>query len=342
MSELLARTLARALPLFVQRAEEEEADRSPYPSGAAEPGEAWSLLVEAARSGEYRTASAAIRRLHARAEDPAEVAWSHLSLLAECVRTAYDGDPRDLPALLREMDGVRETVIAGVREGENMEPASAPPLPPIIAALDRAAGLVPFVTADYAPGQVICTREDRDPILYCLRSGHVRLTAPLPDDRRVTISILGAGAVFSAAGAPARQGIDAAAMTHSAVTLLHERAVPALVRVAPEAMHALLAALAAQLHDAHRLVTHALAHDTSVRLVTLLLVLADAFGEPASGGETLITYPTTHQDLAEMIGANRVTVTRKLTELQQQGLTLPERRNTLLVDVPGLAALMDG
>ena len=103
-----------------------------------------------------------------------------------------------------------------------------------------------------------------------------------------------------------------------------------------------MTSLGAQLRDARLLVAHALAHDTSVRLVTMLLTLADAFGEAASGGKTLITYPTTHQDLADMIGANRVTVTRKLIEFQKAGFVIPERRNMLLVDLPGLAALVSG
>ena len=73
----------------------------------------------------------------------------------------------------------------------------------------------------------------------------------------------------------------------------------------------------------------------------MLLTLADAFGEPASDGKTLITYPATHQDLADMIGANRVTVTRKLLELQKADLIAPERRNMMRVDLPGLAALLN-
>jgi len=110
---------------------------------------------------------------------------------------------------------------------------------------------------------------------------------------------------------------------------------------APEAANAIIASLAAQLATAHRMIAHALGHDTSIRLIALLLTLADAFGEPASEGKTLITYPATHQDLAAMIGANRVTVTRKLTELQKADLIVPERRNMMLVDIPGLMAFLN-
>jgi CRP/FNR family transcriptional regulator, cyclic AMP receptor protein len=340
MSELLARTLARALPLFARRWQDEAREREPPGHfDTPQPSAPWSLLVDAVRSGAYRPVIAAIRGGGAHDEERAHEAWSQLSLLAECVRTTYDGDPRDLPVLLREMESVREILTAAVQRGTETE-HDAPP-PPIIDAMHRSMGIVPSVTIGYEPGETICTREDRDPILYCVRSGHVRLTEPLPDGRMVTLSILGAGGVFGTVDVPPRHGISAEAMTHCDVTLLHASQLSALVRIAPEAVHAVIASLTAQLRDARALVAHALAHDTSVRLVTILLTLADAFGEAASGGKTLIAYPTTHQNLADMIGANRVTVTRKLIELQKADLIVPERRNMLLVDASGLAGLLN-
>jgi CRP/FNR family cyclic AMP-dependent transcriptional regulator len=340
MSELLARTVARALPLFASRWQSEAREHGLPELSAAHGRDApWPLLVDAVRSGEYRPVIAAIRDDGTEIDGRAREVWAQLSLLAECIRTAYDGDVRDLPPLLREFEGVRETLMAAVRGGT--EAGSDTLSPPIIAALDRAAGLVPFVTTGYAPGEMICARDDRAPILYCIRSGHVRLTEPLADGRMVTLSILRTGDLFGAMDAQMRHGIGAEAMTHSDVTLLHASQLPALVRIAPEAVHALAASFAAQLRDARSLVVHALAHDTGVRLVTMLLTLADAFGEAASGGKTLIAHPATHQSLADMIGANRVTVTRKLLELQKAGLIVPERRNMLLVDLPGLAALLE-
>jgi CRP/FNR family transcriptional regulator, cyclic AMP receptor protein len=340
MSELLARTLTRALPLFARRWQDEARERGlPEHSGAPQRGMPWSLLVDAVCSGEYHPVLAAIRGDGAYIDDRAQEIWGQLSLLAECVRTVYDGDLHDLPILLREMEGVRETVMAAVRGGTETERVVPPP--PIIDALSRAVGIVPSVTTGYEPGEIICTREDRDALLYCVRSGHVRLTEPLPDGRMVTLSILRAGDLFGAVDAPLCHGINAEAMTHCEVTLLHASQLPALVRIAPGAIHAVTASLTAQLRDARALVAHALAHDTSVRLVTMLLTLADTFGEAASGGKTLITHPTTHQNLADMIGANRVTVTRKLIELQKADLITPERRNMLLVDVPGLTALLN-
>lgn len=338
MSELLARTLTRALPLFARRGREEARGLGiPEPFGTTGQESPWSLLIDAVRSGEYRPVGAAIRRAHARVNDPAMALHAELSLLAECVRAVYDGDPRDFAALLREMEALREILTHAATDAAD----DAIPAPPLVDALDRAVGIVPFITTEYAPGQTIRTREERDPLLYVVRSGRVRLAEPLPDGRMVTLAILRAGDVFGTTDARAPQRASAEAMTRSGVTLLHARCVPALVRIAPNAANALVASLAAQLSTAHRMIAHALGHDTSIRLIALLLALADAFGEPTGTGMMLLTYPATHQDLAAMIGANRVTVSRKLAELQQAALVIPERRNMMRVDVAGLTALLD-
>ena len=337
MSELLTRTLARALPLFARRWQDAARDRGipeAFVTAGREPP--WSLLIDAVRSGKYRPAATAIRRAHARMDDPAAVVHEEFSLLAECVRTVYDGDPRDFPALLREMDAVGDIVMHMAAASDDAIPA-----PPLVDALDRAVGIVPFTTIEYVPGQTVRTREDRDPLLYVVRSGRVRLMEPLPDGRMVTLAILREGDVFGTTDARTPQRASAEAMTHSSVMLLHASGVPALIRIVPEATNALVASFCAQLSTAHRMIAHALGHDTSTRLIALLLALADAFGEPANDGTTLIAYPATHQDLAAMIGANRVTVTRKLIDLQKADLIIPERRNMMRVDVASLAALLD-
>ena len=117
----------------------------------------WALLVDAVRSGEYRPLLAAIQHEHRRTDDPAAVITAKLSLLDESVRTVYDGDPRDLPMLLRELDAVRDILLQAATEA----PDTALPAP-LVGALDRAAGIVPFITTEYAPGEIIRTDTNCD------------------------------------------------------------------------------------------------------------------------------------------------------------------------------------
>ena len=61
-------------------------------------------------------------------------------------------------------------------------------------------------------------------------------------------------------------------------------------------------------------------HQPSVRerLTQLLHWLADRFGRPVSQGQ-LLESMLTHQQIAEILGTSRVTVTRLLTQLEQEG-----------------------
>jgi CRP-like cAMP-binding protein len=59
----------------------------------------------------------------------------------------------------------------------------------------------------------------------------------------------------------------------------------------------------------------------NLRLYRTLLELAREFGRSPDGRKSVvIDMPLTHQRLADMIGSNRVTVTRKLLELQKRGV----------------------
>lgn len=54
-------------------------------------------------------------------------------------------------------------------------------------------------------------------------------------------------------------------------------------------------------------------------LVKLLTLLSQKFGREVEQG-LLIDLRLTHQDIAELLGSTRVTVTRILRQLEQQGL----------------------
>ncbi|NJN59200.1 MAG: Crp/Fnr family transcriptional regulator [Leptolyngbyaceae cyanobacterium SL_5_9] len=67
------------------------------------------------------------------------------------------------------------------------------------------------------------------------------------------------------------------------------------------------------------------------RLRHLLLLLKQEVGQPAAGG-TRLTVRLTHQQLANTIGTTRVTVTRLLSQLREEGwLTIDRHRHIILL-----------
>ena len=109
-------------------------------------------------------------------------------------------------------------------------------------------------------------------------------------------------------------------------------ALAGLIAESPELAAAVVAGMTRRLTELQTLVEHLLVRDTTVRLAATLLTLAKGFGRPTADGMTAITLPLTHQALANMIGSNRVTVTRKLLEMQEAGLVRSLGRNALAVD----------
>lgn len=175
--------------------------------------------------------------------------------------------------------------------------------------------------------------------IFLVRKGWVRLYRILQDDRTLVLGLLGPGEVFMQDGAidGAQPTTTADALTDCEVTEIpFERVGPVLAK-SPEYSRKLLGALARRQASAHDFIEQILTRDTSVRLATILLDLARAVGEPTEhAGVLRITRSATHQALANMIGSNRVTVTRKLLDMQSRNLVRSLGRNSLEVDVNAL------
>jgi CRP-like cAMP-binding protein len=175
--------------------------------------------------------------------------------------------------------------------------------------------------------------------IFLVRKGWVRLYRILQDDRTLVLGLLGPGEVFMQDGAVAgvQPTTTADALTDAEVTEIpFERLGPVLAK-SPEYSRKLLGAIARQQASAHDFIEQILTRDTSVRLATILLDLARAVGEPTEvEGVLRITRSATHQALANMIGSNRVTVTRKLLDMQSRDLVRSLGRNSLEVDVTAL------
>jgi CRP-like cAMP-binding protein len=72
------------------------------------------------------------------------------------------------------------------------------------------------------------------------------------------------------------------------------------------------------------------------RLTHLILELAEQYGEPDSEGIRL-RIQLSHQDLANVIGSTRETVTVALGEMQSEGLLKIGRRRMTIIDLDRLA-----
>ncbi len=199
-------------------------------------------------------------------------------------------------------------------------------------------------TATYRRGEQVFAPGTGEGLVYIIRSGCIRLYKTLADGRSINVGLLGPNTIFAQEDRSdgLATGATAEAIVASTLSIVAAGDLAKLISASPDLASAVVAGMTRRLTDLQTLVEHLLVRDTSVRLSVTLLNLASKFGRPAKDGLEEITLPLTHQGLANMIGSNRVTVTRKLLELQRDGAVKSLGRNILAVDVGRLQAYASG
>jgi CRP/FNR family cyclic AMP-dependent transcriptional regulator len=195
-------------------------------------------------------------------------------------------------------------------------------------------------TVTFNRGNLIFSPGNGEGLIYIVRGGCVRLYKTLPDGRTINVALLGPNTIFTQEDGSdgLASGATAEALVDSTLSIVEADDLAELIADSPDLASAVIAGMTRRLTELQTLVEHLLVRDTAVRLATTLMSLSARFGTPTSDGMTAIGLPLTHQSLANMIGSNRVTVTRKLLELQEKGLVRSLGRNALAVAPDDLRA----
>lgn len=143
--------------------------------------------------------------------------------------------------------------------------------------------------------------------LWAIQTGSVRVLTTLDEGCSLTLGIWGAGDVVGQA--------LSAIQPYRIECLTSVQAVPIILSNLPNPTEVVLK----HLHQAEELMLIRSCKRIDAMLLKLLSWLAKRFGQDANPGR-LIDLRLTHQDLAELLGTTRVTVTRTLIHLEQQGL----------------------
>ncbi len=177
--------------------------------------------------------------------------------------------------------------------------------------------------------------------VYLVRRGCVALFKTLPGQRSICVGLVGPDDVFvqeaGRDGAPV-SGITAEVLADATISVLDVTALPRLMAVSPELASVVVAGFTRRLTGVQGLIEQLLSRDITLRLASILLALADRFGDGNADGFTAIAIPMPHKLLARLIGANRVTVTRVISEFRAAGLAESRGRNQLSVDPAKLRA----
>jgi len=228
--------------------------------------------------------------------------------------------------IITEIADLRSMIVMQVVAGYNAALNVAPERPAtssdqLRATLMRSPAKYPPVT--FNTGDEIGPLYDQEMRFYAIETGKLRLYNLLPNGRTITLSILGEGDVFfqwrSESGS--LSCICAEAMQPSRVITVPEKDLVALLGDQPAAAVDIIGNFARRLTESQVIIEELMNNSINLRLYRTLVDLAREFGRPASSANAvIIDVPLTHQRLADMIGSNRVTITRKLIELQKRGV----------------------
>jgi CRP/FNR family nitrogen fixation transcriptional regulator len=172
--------------------------------------------------------------------------------------------------------------------------------------------------------------------VYQLVSGGARTCRILRDGRRQIEGFHFPGDVFGLESGPAYR-VGAQTLGPAIVRVMSRAALEALAAESGDVARRLLELTTDSLRRSHDHVRMLGRRAASERVAALLLDLAER-----TGAQALLDVPMTRQDMADYLGLTIETVSRTLTQFQQDGLiALPAARKVLLRDREALAEMAD-
>ena len=179
---------------------------------------------------------------------------------------------------------------------------------------------------------VIILAEEEGDTLFIIKDGQVKVSIVSEEGREVILSLLGGGAVFGELslldGKPRSANVVATEDTE--LLMLRRTDFIQLIYKTPQIATALLAELASRLRKTDRQIEGLALLDVTSRISETLLQLASEQGSESEEG-VIIRHRPTHQELANMSGTTRETVSRVLKRLESQGYIISKGRQLIIL-----------
>jgi CRP/FNR family transcriptional regulator, cyclic AMP receptor protein len=270
----------------------------------------------------------------------------------------YTANPRFFHAFINQLNHLQSQLIVAIIAGYTEQQESGvvwpfvmpnEPAPNYKLDIDTVLNQINAITGEYTVARyrsgatIFHDAEPQRSRFYFIREGTIQLQEFLADGRALTLTILGKGDVFArfVNTIPGNyfRDFQAEAMRDTEMIVIEEAALERAMQRSPVVAASIIRSFSLQLASVHRLIQGLLGRDVSVRLAHLLLKLADQFGSKQANNIILINYSLSHQQLADMMGSNRVTVTRQLSDLQKMGYLEIKRRSITIYNRPALEKL---
>jgi CRP-like cAMP-binding protein len=182
-----------------------------------------------------------------------------------------------------------------------------------------------------AAGVVIVAQDEPGDAMFLVVQGRVKVALFGENGRELTLSVLGLGDFFGEMSLIDSRPRSANVVSMEETTLLQltREAFTAHLKAYPQTALNIIAEMTGRLRRADETIAQLALQDVESRLVRTLARLAREGGEPLEAGLLLKQRPT-QQDLANMVGSCRETISRTFTSMIKRGLLVPRGRAVLL------------
>ena len=186
----------------------------------------------------------------------------------------------------------------------------------------------------YLPG-------DPSNTIYLLKKGRVKIAATAPSGKEVTFDILEPGEIFGELEVleDAPRHTSAEPLEDVLICALRREDFDRYLRDHPDLTVKLTKLIGLRLRKIQSRVEDLVFRDVPARLAHLLLDLSKTHGVP-DGPAIRIRAKLTHQEMANLIGCSRETVSTILGDFRDQGLVRIDHRSLIILNGDGLARLV--
>src|SRR5688572_1381519 len=195
----------------------------------------------------------------------------------------------------------------------------------------------------YPKGDVVFTQGQDAHSFFVLLHGHLRVTQTTASGEQIVVRFVSPGDMFGVAMALRRNTYPgtATAITDSLALLWPSSAWARLIAGHPALAANALMTIGSRLQDAHARIREMSTEEVERRVAHALLRLADEAGAKTAEG-TLIDFPISRQDIAEMTATTLHTVSRIMSGWEAAGLIESGRQRVVVRDRARLSALAEG
>jgi CRP-like cAMP-binding protein len=207
--------------------------------------------------------------------------------------------------------------------------------------LDRLRELIPAVEVrELQRRQIVYLPGDPGDHIFFIQGGRIKCSKVSRDGKELTLTYVAAGEFFGELcvldGMPREEMAEA--MKNSIITMLPRESVRGLLMTDPQISFRFMTVVGQRRKEMEQKIEHLVFRDVHAKLAALLLELGREYGKETDDG-LQIDQKITHQEMANLIGSTRETISLTLAAFKRKELVQLFGRTVVLTDLDGLAAL---